>query len=356
MRQRVHPVFENSIERDINIHFVKTDLMSSKTTTDEPRSTGPASFRNGLLSILACPGCKGSLIVRAEPATVHCENCRLEFPIATKNGHSLPVLFPSTSRHIADLGIKHYIEADDVDNYSNYKRVFKKNNQALTALLRKLGLPNLIDFFIKLPWRDPHQDFADAAARRYGFFGPAVREKILCIGSGGRVLRHMIALDIAPHENVDVVADAHALPFADECLDAVYVSGVSEHLEKPWVAVEEIYRVLKPGGVVSWTAPFLYYNHGVPGDYFRFTRGGIRVLFEKFQELELDVNMYQFSSILYQINIAITFSIPNFFIRTIVGTLLNYVFWPFRILDRFMIGSKNRFTLAGSLYYVGQKP
>jgi hypothetical protein len=51
-----------------------------------------------------------------------------------------------------------------------------------------------------------------------------------------------------------------------------------EHTHEPWRILPEFRRVLHPGGHVILSVPFLYYLHGVPNDYFRFTRFGVERL------------------------------------------------------------------------------
>jgi len=46
-------------------------------------------------------------------------------------------------------------------------------------------------------------------------------------------------------------ADAYQLPFADESFDAVFISAVLGNLREPLRGLAEIYRVLKPGGVIG---------------------------------------------------------------------------------------------------------
>ena len=55
----------------------------------------------------------------------------------------------------------------------------------------------------------------------------------------------------------DVLCDAHFLPFADESFDVVYSAAVFEHLACPVRAVQEIRRVLKPGGLMLGNASFM---------------------------------------------------------------------------------------------------
>jgi ubiquinone/menaquinone biosynthesis C-methylase UbiE len=52
-----------------------------------------------------------------------------------------------------------------------------------------------------------------------------------------------------------------------------------EHVERPWVVVHEIQRILKPGGVCIITAPFITPYHADPYDFFRYTVQGMESLF-----------------------------------------------------------------------------
>jgi len=88
----------------------------------------------------------------------------------------------------------------------------------------------------------------------------------------------------------DVDGDIQALPFRLNSVSAVICLEVFEHLPAPWKAAEELYRVLKPGGRSLVTVPFMTGYHGkrgVYGDYFRYTRDGLKTLFDKFDEIRI---------------------------------------------------------------------
>ncbi len=93
--------------------------------------------------------------------------------------------------------------------------------------------------------------------------------------------------DIEAREGVDVVADAHALPFLDGEFENIVCSEVLEHLHTPEKAVSEMYRVLKPEGTLILTTRFMFPMHDVPHDYFRYTESGMRHLFRDFEIIEL---------------------------------------------------------------------
>ena len=88
-----------------------------------------------------------------------------------------------------------------------------------------------------------------------------------------------IAFDMVPGKNIDVVGDALNPPFPDAHFDTVISTQMLEHVEKPWVVVQHIKRILKPGGTCIVTAPFLVPFHAYPHDYFRYTEQGLRSLF-----------------------------------------------------------------------------
>lgn len=73
----------------------------------------------------------------------------------------------------------------------------------------------------------------------------------------------------------DVFGDASSLPFADDCFDTVVMLEVLEHVREPRAALCEIARVLRPGGKVLLSMPFLYPIHDAPHDYQRFTAHGL---------------------------------------------------------------------------------
>lgn len=89
-----------------------------------------------------------------------------------------------------------------------------------------------------------------------------------------------LGTDYTPtHPELSFCADLQGrLPLRNDCVDTIFCCSVMEHTPEPWRILPEFVRVLRPGGHVILSVPFLYFLHGAPDDYFRFTlHGAIRL-------------------------------------------------------------------------------
>jgi SAM-dependent methyltransferase len=82
--------------------------------------------------------------------------------------------------------------------------------------------------------------------------------------------------------DIQLVADAHDIPFESNTFDAVVAQAVLEHIADPYRCVDEFHRVLKPDGPVYTETPFMQQGHAEPYDFTRFTANGRRRLFRRF--------------------------------------------------------------------------
>jgi SAM-dependent methyltransferase len=73
----------------------------------------------------------------------------------------------------------------------------------------------------------------------------------------------------------DIVADLHDLPIEDASFDFVLCTEVLEHVAEPARVLDELYRVLAPGGGLLLTVPFVVELHEEPYDHWRFTSHGL---------------------------------------------------------------------------------
>lgn len=123
----------------------------------------------------------------------------------------------------------------------------------------------------------------------------------------------LLVLDIAPQdheganpyfplatvETLDINPESDATYIADLCannegviesnkFDVVVCTEVLEHTLQPFDAVNEIKRILKPGGVALISTPYNFRIHGPLPDCWRFTEHGLRALFKDFDIVSLD--------------------------------------------------------------------
>jgi SAM-dependent methyltransferase len=95
-------------------------------------------------------------------------------------------------------------------------------------------------------------------------------------------------LDLEEFPDVDIVADIQHMPqVQDKSFDTIICTQVLEHVPNPFLAINEIYRVLKPGGTLFLTVPFLNNLHMEPHDYWRFTEYSICVLLNSFADTKI---------------------------------------------------------------------
>jgi SAM-dependent methyltransferase len=91
-----------------------------------------------------------------------------------------------------------------------------------------------------------------------------------------------VGLDMRPGPGVDLVADAQDLPHADASVGTVIAMNTLEHVPRFWRALDEIRRVLRPGGALLLSCPFYFHIHSFPSDYWRFTPEALELLLEDY--------------------------------------------------------------------------
>ncbi len=79
-------------------------------------------------------------------------------------------------------------------------------------------------------------------------------------------------LDLAETGPGVIIGDiTHCPEIPDESFDVVLSVDVFEHIDKPWLAGQEISRILRPGGLVYTSTLFSWRYHPCPIDYWRYT-------------------------------------------------------------------------------------
>ena len=105
---------------------------------------------------------------------------------------------------------------------------------------------------------------------------------VLDAGSGFKstVYEHVVNLEVVGYPSTDVLGVGEHLPFATGSFDAALSLNVLEHVRDPFRCARELARVVRPGGKLYASAPFLQPYHGYPHHYYNMTASGLENLFD----------------------------------------------------------------------------
>lgn len=106
-----------------------------------------------------------------------------------------------------------------------------------------------------------------------------------------------LRLDLEKESNPDICADLHDVDWDANYFDTIIATEVLEHLYAPQKAVDEIHRLLKPGGICIASTRFIFPYHGGPHDYYRFTWDSLNYIFSNFSEVEVIAHGNRFQAI-----------------------------------------------------------
>jgi SAM-dependent methyltransferase len=95
-------------------------------------------------------------------------------------------------------------------------------------------------------------------------------------------------LDIDPQYKSTYVGDLCATTsIPSGHFDAIFCTEVLEHVSNPFLAINEIRRILKPGGYLFASSPFGFRIHGPLPDNWRISEHGWRELLKAFEEIKI---------------------------------------------------------------------
>lgn len=141
--------------------------------------------------------------------------------------------------------------------------------------------------------RIPVKDFVAYARDNYYLSDPILD---VCAGwepnfyqplfPGRKYLKHdQIQFD---PETIDYVCDAHDMkPIQNDSFGTVLLLEALEHIQEPQIVVNEVYRILRPGGICVATTLMAFEIHRTPYDYWRFCPDGLSHLFRSFELKEI---------------------------------------------------------------------
>jgi len=151
----------------------------------------------------------------------------------------------------------------------------------------------------------------DKAMRNFGKQFSA-DQKVLDIGCGTKPYKNCfkceyIGVDTLPALKPDITADAWDIPLPNQQFDGIVLNQSLEHIAMTDATIKEIYRLLRPGGLVIITVPHSMKTHASASpsssapvhnfdtqdhpiwrvDYYRFTKFGLIYAFRDFQTVSI---------------------------------------------------------------------
>jgi len=94
-------------------------------------------------------------------------------------------------------------------------------------------------------------------------------------------------LDMDPGADPHICCDIHDIRWQSDYFDTIIATELIEHLHDPQKAIQEIFRVLKPGGVCILSTRFMHAYHPDPIDYYRFSAESLNHLLKDFSKVEI---------------------------------------------------------------------
>lgn len=132
-----------------------------------------------------------------------------------------------------------------------------------------------------------------------------------------------VAIDLQATPLVDLIGRAEQLPLADAQFDLIFCTQVLEYVPDPRAAIAEIHRVLKPGGFLLLSVPFVFPRDSEL-EYWRFLPAAIRQLLAAFASVEVAPEGNSAVGVVRTMGVSlVTFAKP-----AVLGALLRFTMVP----------------------------
>jgi SAM-dependent methyltransferase len=132
--------------------------------------------------------------------------------------------------------------------------------------------------------KDYEQESANHSVESFDNLAKALPDELFMdLGCGRRAvtLDNILYVEVYPSVSADLIVEPNCrYPIRDGALRGIGCFAVLEHTRQPWLVVQEMRRMLKPGGQVFIDWPFLQPVHGYPSHFFNATREGLTSIFE----------------------------------------------------------------------------
>ncbi|MBI2899313.1 MAG: class I SAM-dependent methyltransferase [Planctomycetes bacterium] len=222
-------------------------------------------------------------------------------------------------------------------------------SQALHAAARVLS-----PICHRLP-RPPFRGVDRAFARASRFLREAVGEgaRLLIVGGTRDTDRvhflpyfRSLVVDFVSGPGVALRCDAHHLPLRAGAVDAAMLQGVANHVADAPRVLDELRRVVRPGGALYVNTAFLQAHHPSPIDRLRYTGEGWRRLLAGWDVKELTASVGPFGAIYLLVLHVMDHCTPDPHLRFVLWFLAGHLLRPLLWADGLTAGRE--WTLKGA--------
>jgi SAM-dependent methyltransferase len=225
----------------------------------------------------------------------------------------------------------------------------------LQVVYHKLPKPPSTNYMFKTLARTPYEFLGPSATifdigsknerGTYAFGAPPPFARVVCV-------------DVEAGPGVDLVADAHDLNMvADGSVDCVVTVSTLEHVRHPHKVLAEIHRILRPGGILYVSVPFVFPFHSDPYDFYRFSSDGVRILCQEFECIESGFNRGPASCMAHLLVhfLALLFSFNRSRVYGINVDLFTWLLFWIKYLDAFLGSQKMSKVIHSGAFFLGRK-
>jgi SAM-dependent methyltransferase len=291
---------------------------------------------------LVCPECRSALEKQATEF-VCTGGCNCRYPVY----FNVPIMISCRNRIFTPSD---FVSNEPPDIF------FKQYKNPVIRILQKLRPDVTLNLASKKNYKKIAETLAGKKDCRILIIGGSID------GSGIDQLKQhlpadtvLVESDVAHGPNTNIIFDSHQVPFSDSVFDLVVVQAVLEHVLDPFACVEEIYRVLKPDGMIYAETPFMQQVHGGKYDFHRFTHLGHRRLFRKFEEKDSGLVAGAGSGLAWSLRYFILSFAPNKKIDKALSYGSSFLVFWLKYFDYILNTTRGSFDSACGYYFWGKK-
>jgi SAM-dependent methyltransferase/uncharacterized protein YbaR (Trm112 family) len=165
----------------------------------------------------------------------------------------------------------------------------------------------------------------------------------------------LVETDVSFGPRTQLICDAHEIPFATACFDAVILQAVIQYLVEPSRCVDEIHRVLKPNGLIYAESSFMQQALLGRYDFVRFTYLGHRRLFRRFEELYSGVTGGPGAALAWSLQFYFLSFFSSRSLRGLAHAFGRLTLWWIKYFDYYLVQKPGSYDAASGFYFMGRR-